>query len=163
MKGKRSRSGVRRPWTGGKTTLFLLARPTVCNIFSSIFPSDENDVLEIDNSNEIRLYPRSENLDNRHMSMREFQRPVLFLNVYRDYLLVFSATKFASVFQLIETPKSLSNILTLISGKFFILGVEMTLLWELDLSTRIVSVLNMISMSLSPFSEEMSDAHFDSS
>ena len=50
-------------------------------------------------TDEMRFYPKGEMLDNRHIAAtRTYKRPIMFINVFEDYLLAFTAERKAQTY-----------------------------------------------------------------
>ena len=96
-------------------------------------------------TNELRFYPKSENLDNRNVACRRSQpRPLLFVSVFRDYVLVFSTLRVATIYKASLMPAKAGSVQK----------VDLAHVWEMDLSTHIISPYNVLSMSLSRIDHE---------
>eukprot|EP00054_Salpingoeca_dolichothecata_P010722 m.59679 g.59679 ORF g.59679 m.59679 type:complete len:824 (-) comp19121_c1_seq1:92-2563(-) len=110
----------------------------------------------IDKTEEIRFYHRSANLDNRFLAKcRRVSKAVLMMNVFEEFLIVYTANRMAAMFRLstVNNPNATEK------GEDG-LSVVMELVRSVDLSEHVPHPLSLVSLCMvRAGTEELEDSH----
>lgn len=94
--------------------------------------------LMVDGTEEIRFYPKSSNLDNRHIACRKVvSKSVVLINVFSDYLIITTVNKKTLIYKMSETKRGNNPV-----------QVDLELAWDVGMTSYILNPTSLVSVTL---------------
>jgi hypothetical protein len=118
---------------------------------------------------ELRFYPVDQNLDNKNIvATKTFSKPIVFVNIFQDYVIVFSHSRKATVLSIeveSQAHQAKPSSLSLQSLSSSALGLQPTTsptykvnlasIWEIDMTHAVPTPINLVSVCISRVGHEL--------
>lgn len=92
----------------------------------------------VDGTEEIRFYPKSANLDNRHIACRKVvSKSVVLVNVFADYFIITTVNKKTLIYKMSEVERGVNAV-----------HVDLELIWDVGMASYMMHPISTVSVTL---------------